>query len=109
MMMGHLAAVSHIRLAEPLDGECGIADFVGVPPRPKWEYTCTYNNPLSSLTCSFDGEESVECSFPVFLNRDLSGPGPHSVMLTATDVFGQTFRIRLGVRGKQEFFLPTFV
>ena len=99
----------HILLAEPLNGACGVADFVGVPLRDQEEYSCTFNNPLDSLTCSFDGEEPVACSFPVLLTRDISGPGPHSVVVTATDVFGQTFSIPLGVRRKQVLFPPPFV
>ena len=83
--------------------------MVGGGPRLTEQYFCSFSNPLHSLTCSFDGEEPVECSFPVTLSIDESVPGPRYVVVTATDEFGQTFSIPLGARRKQVYFLPAFL
>ena len=83
--------------------------MVGDDPQLTEEYSCSFNNRLHSLTCSFDGEEPEECSFPMTLSIDESVPGPRSVVVTATDEFGQTFSIPLGARRKQVYFLPSFL
>ena len=83
--------------------------MVGGGPHLTEQYFCSFSNPLHSLTCSFDGEEPVECSFPVTLSIDESVPGPRSAVVTATDEFGQTFSIPLGARRKQVYFLPAFL
>ena len=105
-----LAAVSHIVLGEPLDGACGVADAVG-GPQLQAEIGCSFTNPVASILCSFDGGEPEECSFPLIATAERFGIGGHSVLVTATDRFGQTFSITVGftIRRKQFYFSPTFL
>ena len=90
-----LAAVSHIVLGEPLDGACGVADVIG-GSQLRAEIGCSFTNPVASILCSFDGGEQEECSFPLIATSERFGIGGHSVLVTATDRFGQTFSITVG-------------
>ena len=102
-----LAAVSHILVVEPLDGECGVADVVG-GSQLQAEISCSFTNPVASILCSFDGGEPEECFFPLIATVERFGIGEHSVVVTATDRFGQTFSITVGftISGKQVYFPP---
>ena len=58
-------------------------------------FGCSFNNEVVSLRCSFDGGAEEDCSLPLELSIDRFGPGQHTVVLTAIDVFRQTFSIEL--------------
>ena len=51
---------------------------------------CGLTNTLVSVSCSFDGGLSENCSFPLVLLIDRFGTVDHNVTITATDVFGQS-------------------
>ena len=51
---------------------------------------CTLTNPVASATCSYDGGEEEDCSFPLTVTTERFGTNPHIVVVTATDGFGQT-------------------
>ena len=48
------------------------------------------------MTCSFDGGEPENCSPTLVVSVDRFGTDPHSVVMTATDRYGQIYRIGLG-------------
>ena len=56
---------------------------------------CSFNNEVVSLKCSFDQGLREDCSLPLGLSIEMFGPGQHTVVLTAIDVFGQTFSTEL--------------
>ena len=85
-----LSAVSRILIAPQLEGVCGTVGGEGFQQR----LDCSFNNPLSSVTCSFDEGEPEECSTSLVLSIDRFGPGQHSVVISATDIYGQTFGLR---------------
>ena len=66
----------------------------GVPGRATVQ--CSFSNDLESLTCSFDGGESEECELPLVFDIDRFSVGVHTVVLMATDEFGQTFQTSIG-------------
>ena len=49
------------------------------------------SNNITSTTCSFDGQTAEPCSLPLQLLFSKYGPGNHTVLITFTDEFGQTF------------------
>ena len=71
-------------------------DCVGGAVAGRATIQCTFTNTLQSLTCSFDGGESEECELPLMLGIDRFSVGNHTVVLTATDEFGQTFETSIG-------------
>ena len=73
----------------PLEGVCGEIGGSGV----RVTFTCSFNNPLSSLTCSFDGGPPEDCSPRLVVSIERFGTDPHTVVMTATDEFGQTFSL----------------
>ena len=77
-----------------LEGVCGSVGGEGFQQR----FECSFNNPLNSLTCSFDGGEPETCSPTLLVTIDRLGPGPHRVVMIGTDVYGQTFSIPLEFR-----------
>ena len=82
-----------ILVAEPLDGSCGaVGGFLSQ------RFICSFNNPLHSVTCSFDGGRPENCSPTLVVSIERFGTNPHTVMMTATDEFGQTFSIPLFFR-----------
>ena len=52
---------------------------------------CGVTNPIASITCSFDGGEAENCSFPLELTIDRFGTDDHTLVVTVVDVYGQTF------------------
>ena len=60
----------------------------GVPGRETIE--CESNNQLVSTVCSFDGGSEENCSFPLVLEIARFGTDEHTVVVTATDEFGQS-------------------
>ena len=83
-------AFSHILVAEPLDGSCGaVGGFLAQ------RFTCSFNNPLQSVICSFDGGSPEECSPTLVVSIERFGTNPHIVIMTATDEFGQTISLPL--------------
>ena len=77
-----------------LEGRC---ELVGDEGYQQW-FECSFNNPLNSLTCSFDGGEPETCSPILLVTIDRLGPGPHTVVMIATDENGQTISIPLEFR-----------
>ena len=75
------------------EGVCGAS---GVPGRQRFD--CTFTNEVVSVTCSFDGGEAEDCSLPLVVDFARFGTDNHSVVLTATDEFGQTTDISLFFR-----------
>ena len=61
----------------------------GVPGRET--YICNASNPIASITCSFDGGQPENCTFPLELTIDRFGTDNHTLVLTIVDMFGQTF------------------
>ena len=59
-----------------------------VPGRQIFE--CDPSNQLASVVCSFDGGPKESCSFPLKVEIGRFGTEKHTVVVTATDVFGQT-------------------
>ena len=53
---------------------------------------------MVSVTCSFDGGEAENCSLPLIVDIGRFGTDDHTVVLTATDEFGQTASISLTFR-----------
>ena len=53
---------------------------------------------MVSVTCSFDGGEAENCTLPLIVDIGRFGTDNHTVVLTATDEFGQTSSISLGFR-----------
>ena len=53
-------------------------------------YDCTFSNTVASATCSYDGGEEEDCSFPLTVSTVRFARGLHIVVVTATDGFGQT-------------------
>ena len=86
-----LATVSQILVAPALGGVCGTVSDEGF----QQTLNCSFNNPLSSVTCSFDDGEPETCSPTVVVSIDRFGAGQHILLMTATDVYGQTFGIPL--------------
>ena len=64
---------------------CG---FEAVPGRQT--FSCGSNNQLVSVMCSFDGGPEENCSFPLVLGIGRFGTDEHTVVVTATDEFGQS-------------------
>ena len=79
-----------ILIAPQLEGVCGTVGGEGF----QQTLDCSFNNPLSSVTCSFDEGEPEECSTSLVLSIDRFGSGLHTVVISATDVYGQTFGLR---------------
>ena len=73
----------------------------GVPGRET--ILCGANNRLVSIVCSFDGGPEEVCSFPLVLEFSRFGSGEHTVVVNATDEFGQseivtfTFQLAAGM------------
>ena len=59
----------------------------GVPGRETIQ--CQSNNQLVSVVCSFDGGPEESCSFPLVLEFGRFGTDQHTVVVNATDAFGQ--------------------
>ena len=59
-----------------------------IPGRQTFE--CESNYPLESVVCSFDGGRAESCSFPLVVKVDKFGTEEHTVVVTATDVFGES-------------------
>lgn len=57
--------------------------------------SCDGNNQLTSQSCSFDGQEASECSFPLEIRLTGLRLGGHNVVVSAEDVFSQTDSILL--------------
>ena len=51
---------------------------------------CESNNMLTSLSCAFDGQQAIECSFPLEIRLTGLRLGNHIVTVFATDEFTQT-------------------
>ena len=51
---------------------------------------CESSNQLVSITCSFDGGPEEVCSFPLVLEIGRFGTDEHTVVVNATDEFGQS-------------------
>ena len=108
-MMGRnniLAAVSHILIAPQLQGVCGSVGGEGFQQK----FDCTFNNPLSSVTCSYDGGQQEECSPTVLVTYERFGPGTHTLVMTALDQYGQTYSIALTFRlSRKPVHIATFL
>lgn len=50
---------------------------------------CITSNPLMSLVCVYDDGQSEDCSFPIILSIERFGTKNHTLVITATDGFGQ--------------------
>ena len=53
-------------------------------------FECKSSNQLASVVCSFDGDPEENCSFPLVVEIGRFGTEKHTVVVTVTDVFGQT-------------------
>ena len=56
------------------------------------EIKCLFNLEVVSLTCSVDGGEVENCSFPLDSER-FAGSGMQMVLITATDTYGRSLSI----------------
>ena len=54
------------------------------------EFTCTTSNDISTVTCSYNGGPLSNCSLDQTLTIAEFGAGQHYVVITVTDVYGQT-------------------
>ena len=54
------------------------------------QFDCSFSNIPVTLRCSFDEGEEEDCSLPLLLTIERFGAGRHTVVLTATDEFGQS-------------------
>ncbi|CAI8024290.1 hypothetical protein GBAR_LOCUS14117 [Geodia barretti] len=75
------------------EGVCGTSGVAG-----RQRFDCTFTNDVVSVTCSFDGGEAENCTLPLIVDIGRFGTDNHTVVLTATDEFGQTSSISLGFR-----------
>ena len=73
-----------------LTGVCGTT---GVPGTQRFD--CDFTNNVVSVTCSFDGGAPEDCQLPLVVEIERFGTDNHTVVLTATDEFGQTVDITL--------------
>ena len=55
-----------------------------------WIFDCESSNTLASVVCSFDEGAEESCSFPLEVGIGRFGIEEHTVVVTVTDVFGQT-------------------
>ena len=78
-----------------MSGFCGPVG-PSVPGRETFD--CTFNNELVSVMCSFDGGAAENCPLPLVVDFSRFGTDDHTVVLTATDVFGQTASVSLSFR-----------
>ena len=67
-----------------LEGECRAFGVTG-----RQRFDCTFSNNLTSITCSFDGGEAEDCSFPVIVDFERFGTENHTLVVTVVDEFGQ--------------------
>lgn len=73
---------------------CSVADRI---------LTCDSKSEITAQFCSFDGQSALDCSSSFNISELELGPGPHSVTVSSSDVFGQStanlvdFRIEGGV------------
>ena len=65
----------------------------GVPGTQRFD--CDFTNNVVSVTCSFDGGAPEDCVLPLVVRIERFGTDNHTVVLTATDEFGQTVDITL--------------
>ena len=56
-------------------------------------FDCTFKNGVVLLMCSFDGGEPEVCAFPLELGVFTYGLAPHTVEVTAYDIFGLNITI----------------
>ena len=64
---------------------CGTGAVAG-----RQTFECVSNNQLASVVCSFDGGPEETCSFPLVVEIGRFGTEEHTVVVNATDVFGQS-------------------
>ena len=76
-------------------GSCGP---IGFSVSGRETFDCTFNNELVSVMCSFDGGAVENCSLPLVVDFSRFGTDNHTVVLTGTDVFGQTASVSLSFR-----------
>ena len=72
---------------------CGI---YAVPGRQ--EFDCSFSNPVESVSCSFDGGEPENCSFPLKVEIGRFGTDNHTVVVTVVDEFGQSLNLTFNFR-----------
>ena len=68
--------------------ELNITCPIGAVPG-RQTFLCASNNQLVSIVCSFDGGPEENCSFPLVVGIGRFGTEQHTVIVTATDVYGQ--------------------
>ena len=61
-----------------------------VPGRQTFD--CLTNRPVSVM-CSYDGGPAENCSLPLEVDIDRFGTDSHTVVITATDEFGQSLSV----------------
>ena len=74
----------------------GVCGTTGVPGTQRFD--CDFTNNVVSVTCSFDGGAPEDCVLPLVVGIERFGTDNHTVVLTATDEFGQTADITLPFR-----------
>ena len=55
--------------------------------------TCDSNNPISTKLCQFDDGSPEPCASPLNVLALGLPLGPHSLLITITDVFGRTLQV----------------
>ena len=56
-------------------------------------FDCIFKNRVVLLMCSFDGGEPEVCAFPLELSAITYGLAPHTIDVTAYDIFGLNITI----------------
>ena len=74
------------RIAPPLfDLQCEVSAVIG-----RAMFNCSSSNTIVSTVCAYDGGPPQECTLPVTATYPEFSEGIHTVVVTATDEYGQT-------------------